>query len=136
MEGIAAQLTATKGPRGAARLLVDQPRGQFLAGTAFAGDQHGFVGAGEAAEHRGDLTHRRTVADELGTTGAAGRRAAAGGALFTKARVQPGEQAGILDGAVDEQPRQLLDGKPGEITDADPDRIGYGFLKHSSSSFH
>ena len=54
--GIAAQLTATNGPCGAAAVAVDGARHQLLAGAALAGDQHAGLGGGN---WRGACQHAR-----------------------------------------------------------------------------
>ena len=49
VSGSAAQLTATNGPRRAARSLVERARDQLLAGAALAEDQHGGVASARPA---------------------------------------------------------------------------------------
>ena len=62
--GIAAQLTATKGPSSPLAELVQGLGAQFLADARFAGDEHGRVGRGGAAQDPVDDLHRERLADE------------------------------------------------------------------------
>ena len=63
--GIAAQLTATSGARGARAQAVDRAGDELLARAALAGDQHRGVGRRELLDQPVDLEHRRGRADQL-----------------------------------------------------------------------
>ena len=64
---------ATNGPMGAAGAVMDGAGQQFLAGAAFAGDQHGFVGLLEAADQGGDAGSSRRCRRRCAGSGAAVR---------------------------------------------------------------
>ena len=59
LSGMAAQLRARNGCLGPGAVLVDGAGDQFLAGAALAGDQHGDVLGGDAADGLVHLAHRR-----------------------------------------------------------------------------
>ncbi len=54
-----------EGRAGARALAVERPGHKFLAGAAFALDQHGGVGAGDFADERAKLLHAGAVAQQL-----------------------------------------------------------------------
>jgi hypothetical protein len=54
---------------------MDGERGQFLAGSRFAGDEHAGVGVGHFADSAKELLHRLAGADHLVVAASRGRRA-------------------------------------------------------------
>ena len=64
--GSAPQLTRIEGPCGPIGMAVQGGGDQFLAGAAFADDQHGGIGRGGQADRLEDLAHRGALADQLG----------------------------------------------------------------------
>ena len=64
VSGMAAQLTATKGRDLARAQIVQRARHQFLAGSAFAGDQHGDIGGRDLLDQPENLPHRSGTAHQ------------------------------------------------------------------------
>ncbi len=64
--GKAPQLTRMNGPAPRSEWRCSAVADQLLAGTAFADDQDRRVGRGREADRLEDLTHRGTLADQLG----------------------------------------------------------------------
>jgi hypothetical protein len=64
--GMAAVLMATKRPVGTRAVFVQRARHQFLAGAAFAGDEHGDVALAQPADGAEHVLHGRRLAQHLG----------------------------------------------------------------------
>ena len=65
VSGMAAQLMATKRSGAARAESVDRARGQLLAGSAFAGDQHRGAAGRDLLDQRENLPHLRRRADHF-----------------------------------------------------------------------
>ena len=68
------QLRLTSGPVGAAAQRMDRLGDEFLAGAAFAADQHGFVGRRDLGDAAAQLLHRAAAADHPRGVGGVGDR--------------------------------------------------------------
>ncbi len=70
--GIAAQLTVMNGFLARLRVRVNEARQHFLAGAAFAGDQHRGIGGRDLLRELDDLRHRIVAIDHLAQVGGDG----------------------------------------------------------------